>query len=198
MKMCSNPTYTTYSVSAGRVTQRKEKATYQITAASERETYGLYTDNTTDCAGMSHETQIESEDVPMGRNDVERSEDELESEDENEEQETSAGMKGDQEGDARTEAETPEAGATSERTPEREGEKGELEERGEWPEWLKRAVEKLEGGERGIQMKGVLERFVTIERALGFKGEKTVSLNSRTKQRITYQRTDGRAGRSQR
>ncbi len=36
-------------------------------------------------------------------------------------------------------------------------------------------------------MKGVLERFVMIKQALGFKGEKTVSMNARTKQIITYQ-----------
>ncbi len=90
------------SVSAGKVTQRKEKATYQITAVSERDTYGLYTDKTTNCAGMSHETHMEiQEDVPMGRNDAERSEDEPESKDENEEQETSTGMQGHQGGNGK-------------------------------------------------------------------------------------------------
>ncbi len=53
-----------------------------------------------------------------------------------------------------------------------------LEMRDNWPSWLRGAVATLEGGERGKEMKPILEKFVGMERALGFKGEKTVSQNS--------------------
>ncbi len=51
----------------------------------------------------------------------------------------------------------------------------ELEEREEWPMWLRNAMDMLHSGERGRVLESVLVKFVTIEKALGFKGEKTVS-----------------------
>lgn len=53
----------------------------------------------------------------------------------------------------------------------------ELEDRVGWPSWLSNAVDMVHAGERGGQFAKVLVSLVRIERALGFKGEKTVSIN---------------------
>ncbi len=50
-----------------------------------------------------------------------------------------------------------------------------LEEREQWPCWLKDGVDMLHEGERGKELESILVKFVRMERALGFKGEKTVS-----------------------
>jgi hypothetical protein len=53
----------------------------------------------------------------------------------------------------------------------------ELEDRVGWPSWLSNAVDMMRAGERGGQFAKVLVSLVRIEKALGFKGEKTVSIN---------------------
>lgn len=52
----------------------------------------------------------------------------------------------------------------------------ELEDRVGWPAWLADAVDLMHDGECGRQFEEILIKLVRIERALGFKGEKTVSL----------------------
>ncbi len=56
-----------------------------------------------------------------------------------------------------------------------------VEEEEDWPSWLRSAVAMLRGGERGEEMESILVKFVGMERALGFKGEKTVSQRSAVK-----------------
>ncbi len=53
----------------------------------------------------------------------------------------------------------------------------ELEKREGWPTWLGNAVDMLHEGEHRKQMEYILEKLIRIERALGFKAEKMVSIH---------------------
>jgi hypothetical protein len=61
---------------------------------------------------------------------------------------------------------------------------GELEKREGWPIWLRSAVDMLHEGERGRQLTPILVNFIKLEKALGFKGEKTVFIISIGKERL--------------
>jgi hypothetical protein len=61
---------------------------------------------------------------------------------------------------------------------------GELQKRDGWPIWLKDTVDMLHDGEQGGQLTSVLLNFTKLERALGFKGEKTVFIISIGKERL--------------
>ncbi len=51
----------------------------------------------------------------------------------------------------------------------------ELDKREGWPRWLQEVVDMLHRGERGVELETILTKLVKIEKALGFKEEKTVS-----------------------
>ncbi len=158
-------------------------------AASERDTYGLYIKKTSgsEDAGNQGEMERMNEEASMGGNEKETADDEMSGEEEN--AEVSEEFEWGIEGEGQIATVSNDGGEVSEiRDVEEKGEKGALEERDEWPIWLKRAVEMLEAGERGIQLTATLEKFVWIERALGFKVEKTVSLGN-MKQKLLTDRT---------
>jgi hypothetical protein len=54
--------------------------------------------------------------------------------------------------------------------------KGELEKQDGWPIWLRSAVTMLHEGERGYQLESILVKLTRMEKALGFKREKTVMI----------------------
>lgn len=204
----------TYSVSHKQyIDERRDSPRHA--AESERHTYALYRKEEEEgeegpsdaCAGATAEVTGTSE--MEGRNEMVESEDEemeevekeqgLTSETEKERCEWAGEDTGNEAGGCETgEASTGEAepGVTcmdvdageETRRDEGAGCVSELDEQEGWPKWLQDVVDMLHGGERGKQMELILTKLVKIEKALGFKEEKTVSDNFRTKDQITYQR----------
>ncbi len=155
---------------------RRKELTERTVAASERELYGLYTEKTTTSEGNSHETELVSR-TEEAMVEVEKEIREVEHESEEDDIVGSAIFTENPRGEMWIDFRTREVGEANVMGLVERKEDRVLEEREEWPSWLKSAVDRLQMGERGIELNMVLKKFVQVERALGFKGEKTVSLN---------------------